>query len=905
MNVTQLLGEVFAGSVLSSGETDSFEKRRPRILEEYGQRLATCRERIRDWHRAGASGREVVDALTATTDTLLRSLLQEVAPGWTEAGKGSGLTLIAIGGYGRGELNPRSDIDLMFCHDPHNREAALRIAERMLYLLWDLGLDVASCVRTCEDCLELGRKDMTIRTSLMDSRFLDGDSAVFHHYQKSVMEAVRRYEGGRFIREKLAESETRQRKYGSSVYLLEPNIKEGKGGLRELHTALWVAKVKYKIYAAGELVLKGILTEKELEEIEKAFDYLWHVRNELHYLLQRKSDQIQFAQQERIAHFLGYRDQQHALAVEQFMKNYYTHAAHVVDISSALIAKVTDLGEPPKTFFGLRRPRRLDESFYVLQGELRTSCQEEAFAENPLLMLQAFRHSQHQEVKLCYPLQEIIRRNAGKINERARRSREMGDLFLDILRAPQRVAETLWEMHHLHFLQNFIPEFGDVFCMVQHDSYHIYTVDIHSLFAVEELVRLWRGEYADQHPLLTEVAAGIEKRELMLLAVLLHDIGKGEGSGHSEKGAGMMPAIARRLGLGREDSLRLEFLVRHHLIMAHISQRRDLNDDKTIYDFARLMGTSENLQMLYLLTFADLKAVGPDVWTLWKGFLLDELYQYTFGVLEKGDFPHEKRSEKIQRRKRQVVELLATEFGERAVKEELKQLETRYFVEHNAEEIGQHLRVLFSRGKRPLAMKADPVAGANHTRLIFSTLDLPGLFSKLTGVLAAGRVNILGAQIYTLKSGVALDILHVDDGNGQALNNPAKWTRIEKALTAVIEGREQVDELVVKSRSEFTYGLVRPPRRFPDRVEIDNEVSEHYTVIDVYTQDRVGLLYDITRTLAEMNLTIGVSKISTKVDQVADTFYVKDIFGYKITRPEKVTELRDRLLAAVGDEHGA
>ena len=588
------------------------------------------------------------------------------------------------------------------------------------------------------------------------------------------------------------------------------------------------------------------------------------------------------------------------LAVEQFMRDYYTHAAHVVDITSALIAKATDLMEPTKTLFGFRQPRHLDPHFYVLQGELRTS-REEAFGDDPLLLIKAFRHSQHQEVELSYQLQKIIRQHVGRINDRVRRSREMGRFFLDILRSPKRVVKTLREMHRLHFLNHFIPEFAEIFCMVQHDAYHIYTVDIHSLFSVEELIRLWEGEYAVQQPLLTEVARSVEKRELLLLAALLHDVGKGEGAGHAEKGAHMIPTIARRLELRKEDAQRLEFLVRHHLLMAHIAQRRDLNDDKMIQDFAHLMGMSENLRMLFLLTFADLKAVGPEVWTPWKGFLLDELYRKTFSILERGNFPQEKRSEKVQHRKRQVIDMLAGEFGERLVREELKHLETRYLLEHSAEEMCEHLRVLFSRGEGTLAMKADPVPGTNHTRLIISTLDIPGLFSMIAGVLTAGWINILGAQIYTLKNGVALDILQVDGGNGRPVDNPERWERIEKTMGAVIEGREKVEKLVARNRVAASYRQSSRPRRFPDRVDIDNEVSDNYTVLDIYTSDRVGLLYDITKSLSQMNLTIGVSKISTKVDQVADTFYVKDIFGYKITRPEKVAELREKLLAAVGD----
>ncbi|MBN1142418.1 MAG: [protein-PII] uridylyltransferase [Deltaproteobacteria bacterium] len=897
MNVAELLDGVFPGSGAPLAATEPFEQRRQRLLDDYGRRLEICRERIQAWHRCGASGREVVGALTKTTDALIRSLFREVSPRPPEP---PGISLIALGGYGRGELNPRSDIDLMFCHDRRRRTASEEIAQRILYLLWDLGFDVGSSVRTCEDCLEMSRQDLTIRTSLLDSRFLAGDPGFFKEYERIVLVQVGSIDSRQFVRDKLAESETRQRKFGSSVYLLEPNIKEGKGGLRELHTAFWVAKVHYKVRSPHELIHKGVLSERGLMEIEAAFDYLWRIRNELHYLRQRKCDQLQFPDQERISKFLGYQDRKNALAVEQFMRDYYTHAAHVIELAAALTASAADLPQGLKFRFGFRTPRPLDEYFFVQQGELR-AFRGEVFSENPVLLLQAFRHSQHQGVKLSFQLEKIVRDQVDRITDRWRRSREMGRLFLEILRAPKGVSETLREMHRLHFLHHFIPEMANIFCMVQHDAYHIYTVDIHSLFAVEELARLWRGDYAGVYPFLTEVSKGVEKRELLLLAALLHDVGKGEGSNHAEKGARMIPTIARRLGLGKEDGRRLEFLVRHHLLMAHIAQRRDLNDGKMIQDFARLMGMSENLKMLFLLTFADLKAVGPEVWTPWKSYLLAELYEKAFNILEKGDFFQEKNSEKVLLRKRRVLEILAEEFGERAVKEALKYLETRYFLGHGTTEITAHLRVLLSRGEKTLAMKAEPVPGTEQTRLILSTLDLPGLFSMIAGVLAAVRINILGAHIYTLGNGVALDILQVD-GGGRAIEDPRKLERVQANLTAALEGRVRVEDLVAKSRTG--HGSFQPavPQRFPDRIEIDNDVSTHYTVVDIYAHDRVGLLYDITRTLAAMNLSIGVSRISTKVDQAADTFYVKDIFGHKITLPEKLAELKEKLLTVLGGE---
>jgi [protein-PII] uridylyltransferase len=400
---------------------------------------------------------------------------------------------------------------------------------------------------------------------------------------------------------------------------------------------------------------------------------------------------------------------------------------------------------------------------------------------------------------------------------------------------------------------------------------------------------------------LSRVALEIEKKELLILAILLHDVGKGEGHNHSNKGADMVPTVARRLGLNREDSRRLEFLVRHHLKMAHISQRRDLHDDTLILQFARQMGMSENLKMLYLLTFADIKAVGPDVWTAWKGMLLRELYETTYEILERGDFLQEKRSEKVRNRKRRVVELLEEEFGERAVKERLKMMSTRYLFAHRSDVIAEHLRMIFRMHGETLGFKVENAVEEKFAELTVVTLDMPGLFSMITGVLTAFGVNILGARIYTQSDGLALDILQVCGPPGQPLVSEEKWQTVEEHMKAVFEGRMLVDDLVRKRhRPAYLPTLERP--RVPSEVEIDNEVSDRYTVVDIFTHDKVGLLYAISRTLSEMGLYIGVSRISTKVDQVADTFYIHDIFGYKVTAEEKIRELRENLLRAIDSD---
>lgn len=879
--------------------TLDYEARRVALLEAGKKYNDYWKEEVRAAHRAGGGGREIVARFTAITDTLIRNLYQAVSADFPAEAQGS-CTLIALGGYGRAELNPRSDIDLMFFYSGKDRPFAEKISERVLYLLWDMGLEVGYSVRTAKDCLEMAERDLTARTALIDSRYLIGNEDVFKEYERTVMKAVLGRDTQKFLREKLEENKKRLAKYGSSVYLLEPNIKEGEGGLRDLHTALWVAQVKFKARSLRELIIKGVINEEDGAEFEDALDYLWRIRNELHFLSPRKNDQINFEYQEKIADFLGYKANRKAPAVEQFMQDYYSHAIRVEHISSMLTTKATQLDEPALKILGYLTRRNVSEGFFIYRGEL-SSSRSNLFETDPALMMKAFLLSQRHNVQLSLQLKGMIRSGLHLINDRVRRAKSINEDFFEILRNPLRLGQTLREMHHLQFLNRFIPEFGRIFCKVQHDVYHIYTVDIHTLFAVEEIIKLWQGECRDKKPVLTKVAGDIEKRELLLLAVLFHDIGKGEGKDHCNKGADMIPTIARRMGLNKEDSLRLEFLVRSHLQMAHISQRRDLHDENLILQFAKTMGMSENLNMLFLLTFADIKAVGPDVWSEWKGRLLGELYEKTFELLERGDFRQERRSEKVRNRKRKVVSLLEDEYGLRQVKDVLRGATTRYVLSYRSAEIAEHLRVLLDRKEKPLAIKVEKEDHGGFNQITISTLDIPGLFSKITGVMAANGINILGAQIFTLSSGEAIDILQVTSSTGEIISNPEKWLRVETDLTSVVEGRIRVGDLVQKRhRPSFLPEKVRP--RFPNRVDIDNLVSEEYTVIDIYAHDKVGLLYLITRTLKELGLYIGLSKISTKVDQVADTFYVQDIFGQKIVLEAKLLEIKEGLLHCLDEE---
>ena len=878
------------------GEGASFEEKRGAYLAAAREFLEHFREEAKRGHREGEDGIPVVQSITAMTDALVTRLFTSLSDD-LQLHKAGQLALVAVGGYGRRELNPYSDLDLMFLYSGKDSKVVEEVANRLLYFLWDLRLDVGYSVRTLSDCVEMAGNDLTVKTALLDARLLTGSDALYRDLKKLMVTQVLAKRSDFFISEKLDELKKRREKYGSSVYILEPNIKEGEGCLRDLHTAMWVAKIKYKVDEPRELVIKGVVSEEELGIYYSSLSYLWRIRNELHYLAGRKNDQLTFEAQTSIARFFGYEDRGKTLAVEQFMQDFYLHANRVEHFSSLLITKCSQREDSARKILGYFTRRPVGDGFYVMKGELVVP-DESVIAKDPVRLIKIFEYAQKQGVGIGLNAKGLIRENLDLVNDKFRRSKEANASFFNILQSEKRVSETLQQMHHLGFLNRFIPEFERIYCKVQHDVYHIYTVDTHTLFAVDEIARLWRGEHRDTLPLLSQLSLEVDKRWLLLLAVLLHDVGKGGGGGHAEVGAELSRTIARRMGLSKEDSERLQFLVRNHLLLAHIAQRRDLHDERMIIQFARQMEKSENLKMLYLLTYADIKAVGPEVWTEWKALLLQELYEKAFQVLERGDFKLEASGDRVKRVKRAIFELLSDDYPAQLIKDELLALTTRHLLSYAPEVIAGHVRTLLSLPDNLVVLKLSHETDKGYTNCTVCAYDVPGLFSMITGVMAANGMNILGAQIHTNTNEKVLDILQVNSPQGFVITEETRWERFEKDLRQVLEGKVRVSALVAKRhRPSILTEKAKPT--VPARVEIDNEVSSEYTVIDIYAHDQIGLLYSITSTLTRLGLYIGVSKISTKVDQVADVFYVKDIFGQKLSDPGKLEEIRRELLAAV------
>ncbi|NVN91045.1 MAG: [protein-PII] uridylyltransferase [Desulfuromonadales bacterium] len=897
------INSYFPDDIHEAGDTGmaGFEEKRPLYISGSKNFLTFYREEIRKLHAAGASGTEITHLICRMMDELINRLFHSILDDLdTSGGYMEHITLVAVGGYGRGELNPYSDIDIMFLHDGSIPvETVEDIAQKLLYFLWDMRLDVGYSVRMIPDCVEMAAADGTVKTALMDARYLNGSTPLFDSLLKSIFTQILPRSSDKFIKTKVVEMKARREKYGSTVYLLEPNLKEGEGGLRDLQTALWAARVKYKFKHPKELIVKGVVTEEELESYFAALDYLWRIRNELHYFSGRKNEQLTFDAQVHLAKFFGYKQRDRVLAVEDFMRDYYRHANRVEYLVSNIVSRCVWRDEGALKILGYFIRRQVSDGCYVLKGELIVP-DESAVERDPALLMRIFELAQKHGVELSIPLMGLVRKSLHLVHDKFRRNREVCKSFMNILRAPRDVAKTLRIMHHLEFLNHFIPEMEHIYCKVQHDIYHIYTVDIHTLFAIEQAEKMHSGELKNELYLPCEVATQINKPELLYLAIMFHDIGKGSGGGHAEKGAAMMPTIARRLGLSKECSERLEFLVRQHLLLAHIAQRRDLNDEKMVIQFARQMETSENLKMLYLLTVADVRAVGADVWTTWKSLLFQELYEKAFNVLERGEFRYEASSERVKSVIKKVAGMLESEFSHGAVLAELKSMPMRLLLSNNLEMIADHVQLLLGLGNSPVLTRLAHRKENDFSEFTICTHDMPGLFSRITGVMAANGVNILGAQINTCKNGKVLDILQVNSPMGAIITDESRWNKVRDDMEKAIKGEVDV-ALMVEKRQRPSLLTARPTPRFPTRIEFDNEVSERYTVIDIYTHDKVGLLYLITSTLTHLGLYIGVSKISTKVDQVADVFYVRDIFGQKILDEDKLENIRESLRIAIDE----
>ena len=850
---------------------------------------------------SGASGQEINEEHSDAVDRLLRRLFalaeQEFYAGGEEYGHR--LAVVAVGGYARREMSLRSDVDLLFLHPGRVDPYVSRVSERLQYWLWDGGLPLGAATRTPRDSLALARRDLTVATALLDARFLVGDVDLFHEFREAVRRDVARDARG-FVERLLRGWRERHEKFGDSLYLLQPNLKEGAGGLRDYHTAHWITCAAHpSVRGLADFLHFGLLTESEMAELRAGLDFLWRVRNQLHRIASHKTDQMSFELQEQLAEVLGYAERPGPeLPVERFMQAYYRHARAVETFSEIVIEQSAARAR------GGRRPvaRPLEGGFRRAGDQLEIP--HAAFLrEQPLRLLEAFLVAGRHDLELSRTARRLIRENLDLVDDRFRGDPEASRLFQEILAAEQRVTRNLLVMNEVGLLGRYLPEWEHIVCRWQHVVYHTYTVDVHSIFLVETLRRLRKGEFRLEVPDLTELSRDIRDPVVLFLGCLLHDVGKGRGGGHSRKGAVLARACCERLGLESERTEQVVFLVAEHLQMSHVAQRRDLSDPKLVVDFARRVGTRDNLRNLYLLTFADMKASSRSAWTGWRRQLLRELFERTSEFLETGGGDLDRAARliegRVEQRKaaaREVLQRAGT--SQEEIDAFFESMPRRYFVSHTPPQIARHAQVLLAYSRDRVVSTAVREMRGGFSEFIACAADVPGLYANVAGVLTARGINILGSHVYTTRGGLALEIYRVSTPEGGELERREAWRSVESMLQAVLTGVVDVRELVARRRSSLL--ATRSPASAPPTVHITNEESDFYTIVDVSADDRRGLLYDLTRTIHEQGFEIFVSKATTVLDQVADTFYLKDRDGRKVTDPERLAALREALLRVAG-----
>jgi [protein-PII] uridylyltransferase len=884
-------------------EAEWNERRRRLRLDLLREHLTAGYDRLKTRHADGASGAESVHAHARFMDELLAGLYQTADAEVRAAGYAPApLVLVALGGYGRAELHPSSDLDLMLIHGGEVTPYVQRMAQEILYTLWDLGLRVGHACRSLADCLALARTDLPSRTSMQAARVLAGDARLFRRLQQTLRREVYRRDYPEFLAQMLAERDERYRKHGGSVYVQEPNVKESAGGLRDVHTALWLASARFGARTLRELEDRHLLSAKERAAMDAALTFLWRVRNELHFLAGTKQDVLERGLQASVAKALGYEDDEIRLGVETFMRDYYRHARTIHRLSARLIARCQE-GLARHGTVG-RRGRRaaLADGLVVYDGRLHLA-EPGALQADPARILRVFWHAQQLGCELDVELERALEEAAPSLAEDAwRASPELRGVFLSILRAWGRVAITLRRMHDTGVLGAYLPEFGALDCLVQYDHYHRFSVDQHSLLAVEVVEGLGpsQGPESDE---LAQILAEVERPELLMLGILLHDVGKALGHGHARKGVPLIKAVTRRLNLDPDDALAVEFLVEHHLLLSHMAERRDLDDPKTVERLAAVVRFPAWLTMLYLLTCADVRAVGPGVWNAWRGALLRELFVRTRTHLA-GRFPKPPRRAAVAQR---IVQALADPSYATAAERHLQAMSDRYVRTTSPQRMAAHLRLIDRAREETVATEVFHFPDLGASDLVVVTRDTPGLFALIAGTLAAHGVNILSAQIETRGDGVALDTFHVNDPGGDAILDETRWEAVRRDLARAVSGQCSVEALLSDRRPRRP-GLVRPPAvPAPARVTLDNSLSDTHTVVEVRAPDRVGLLYLITRALAAAGLDIRTAKIATDLDHALDAFYVTGRAGGKVEAPDALAAIRatvERALAG-GDPVGA
>jgi [protein-PII] uridylyltransferase len=906
-------------SLLSAAALDAIgdeAERRRRAIEVLKGALFRGRMIAKERLENGASGLETARLLAAVTDEVITALYDFTTTHVFRARnptEGERLALLAVGGYGRGALAPFSDIDLLFLR-PYKQTAHVEsVIEFMLYALWDLGFKVGHASRTIDECVRLSREDVTIRTSILEARRLTGDEQLAAQLTKRFREEVVKGTGAEFVAAKLKERDERHARAGASRFMVEPNVKEGKGGLRDLHTLFWIARYLHPADSLDQLLKLDMFEGREVRAFIRAFDFLEAVRAHLHFATGRPEERISFDLQPEIARRMGYADRvrsgDQTPAVERFMRRYFLIAREVGALTRTFSAKLEaeHLKTAPKglsRFLTGRPPRRqaLEEPGFHIDGGRLSVDGPQTFENDPSNLIRLFKIADQRDLDLHPDAFTAATRTLHLISSKVRRDPATAEMFLDVLARGRDPRRTLELMNEAGVLGRYIPEFGRIVAQMQFNMYHSYTVDEHTLRAVGVIADVAAGRFAEIHPLSTDIMPLIEDREALFLAMLLHDTGKGGVGGQEKAGARAARQACERMGLERSKIELIAWIVEHHLIMSDFAQKRDVTDPATVAAFARIVENPERLRLLLVLTVADIRAVGPGVFNGWKGQLLRELYGATETLFRGGRMSD---AAGVARRR---LEAIAYD-GRTALVEAdpdarvwATAMEDAYFAAFNADEQKAHF--LLAREAEPhggASAEAKILADRNVTEVLIAAKDREGLFADLAQAFASLGGNVVGARIFTSSRGEALDAFYVQDVSGAPIgrDSPRIVARLVEALESAALGRPP--ELAARTASELGRAAAFT---IAPAVTIDNEASADATVIEVSGRDRPGLLAALARILAEAELSIQSAHIDNYGERAVDAFYVVTRQG-KLTDPQRAAAVRARLLEALEDAESA
>ena len=889
-------------ALLSARVTESTDEGQMRadLLEQLKFVVAHARETARKCLDRTRDGRRCAHNLSLFQDELIR-VIYDFAVGHVYRvavpSTAERLAIVATGGYGRGLLAPGSDIDLLILLPYKQTAWGDSVVEFILYLLWDLNFKVGHAVRTVGQCIRAGISDMTIRTALIDSRFVWGDAELFQEFMDRFQRDVVKGREREFIAAKLDERDVRLKQSGISRYMVEPNVKDGKGGLRDLHTLHWLLRV---IELAGGESATGLLSERETATFLKCEKFLWTVRCHLHFHAGRPEERLSFDVQPVLAEKLRYRDKKGLRAVERFMKHYFLIAKEVGDLTRIVCAvlEFKQLKETPVLNKLLRpltwRQRssvRKSSDFVIVNGRMNLA-QKNAFKFNPVNLIRIFEVAEKNNVLFHPDVLRQIRASVSLIDDNVRNNKEANRVFLRMLTSRSSAETVLRNMNEAGVLGRFIPDFGRIVSMMQFNMYHHFTVDEHLIRSIGVVADIENGACSDLHPLSTEIIKTVENRRALYVATLLHDIAKGRDEDHSVAGAQVARQLCPRLGLTSAETDTVEWLVRHHLEMSHYAQSRDIGDPQTIRDFANLVQSLERLKLLLLLTVADIRAVGPGVWNGWKGELLRNLYNETEPLLS-GGHTRVGYAHRVGHIKNALREALH-DWPERDVERYLKRHYDSYWLRTDLETQRGHAELIRTAERDKVALSTHVATDAftEMTEITIFAPNHPHLFEMVTGACAAAGGNIVGAQVSTTRDGMALDTLTLERDFDMAEDERRRAHRIIESVEKLLRGQIRLKDMIrpkfgqIKRISAFT---VEP------QVVIDNASSADLTVIEVNGLDRPGLLYDLTREMADMSLDVASAHVATFGEKAVDVFYVTDLMGKKITNKTRQDRIRRRL----------